>query len=209
MLLILLALVCSYLLGSIPTAYIFGKALKGVDIRTYGSGNVGATNAARLLGKRMGVLVLCLDILKGTLAVVLASLLVRSGFAVTHPDIFLCLVGAVCIAGHSWTIFLQFKGGKGIATTLGALIGLSVRIPGLGMIVLMLFLTWLLLFVLTRIVSLSSIIAAACFPVYLIVFRQSLFLIIAAFLLSCLVIIRHLPNIRRLRAGTEKKFNFR
>lgn len=209
MLSILLSLLASYLLGSVPTAYIFGKAIKGVDIRTFGSGNVGATNAARLLGKRIGFLVLFLDVLKGFVAVAGASILVRTGLALSHPDIFLVLVGIVCIAGHSWTVFLQFKGGKGIATTLGVLIGLSVRLPGLGFVVLTLLLVWALVFALSRIVSLSSVIASACFPFALIVSSQSLFLVCASVLLSGLVIFRHLPNIRRLLQGTEKKFKFR
>ena len=128
------ALVSSYLIGSIPTAYLFVRFLKGADIRKVGSGNVGATNALRVLGKGPGVLVLLLDIFKGFAAVVfLGNYFVnKPGFLEGHN--LLILMGLCCICGHNWTIFLQFKGGKGIATSFGVLLALSIQIHGLNIV---------------------------------------------------------------------------
>ena len=111
---ITLSVVISYLIGSIPTAYIFGKKLKGIDIRKHGSGNMGATNAIRVLGKGPGTLVLLIDIAKGIIpTTIMADLLGTT-------DLWMRLVwGLIAVCGHNWTVFLQFKGGKGIATGLG------------------------------------------------------------------------------------------
>lgn len=112
MLWIIITICASYLLGSIPTAYIFGRLLKGIDIRDFGSGNVGATNALRVLGKPVGITVLIIDILKGVLAVALLGNLLSAKVSFLPPEILRVMSGLCAIAGHNWTIFLNFKGGK-------------------------------------------------------------------------------------------------
>ena len=205
MLWIIAGIAISYLFGSIPTAFIFGKSLKGIDIRKFGSGNVGATNALRVLGKGTGIIVLSLDILKGIIPVVMAGLFFhREG---DYGDIYRILIGVSCICGHNWTVFLNFKGGKGIATTLGVLIGLSLKTPGLGSILLFLVLGWLLVFLIFRIVSLASITSAFLLPISAIFFKQSPPIIYATILLALFIIIRHKSNIINLLQGKEKKLD--
>ncbi len=205
MLLIILGLIVSYLIGSIPTAFIFGKLLKKIDIRKYGSGNVGATNALRVLGKRAGITVLILDILKGVISILLALVILPQ--TNVFSDIFRIVMGVCCICGHNWTIFLDFKGGKGIATTLGVLIGLALKTTGLGVILIFLILIWLLFIVLFRVVSLASIISAVFLPVLTIFFKQSVPIIIASLLLSFFIILRHKSNIYRMLQGKEPRVN--
>lgn len=203
MLPIIIAITISYLIGSIPTAYIFGRILKGQDIRRFGSGNVGATNAFRFLGKVPGMLVLLLDIGKGFLAIAaLGSFCVVRSHLVSN-EICLILIGIACIAGHNWTVFLGFKGGKGVATTLGVLLGLSIAIPGLRWILVLLLATWLGIFLVSGIVSLASVISAISLPIYIWLFKQSLALTLTGTLLSFFVLIRHKANIVRLFQGRE------
>jgi glycerol-3-phosphate acyltransferase PlsY len=208
MLWILLAIIVSYLIGSIPTAYIFGRLLKNIDIRKFGSGNVGATNALRVLGKWPGITVLILDVIKGILPIVFLGdfLLLKSTL---NPQAALIILGLSCIAGHNWTIFLNFKGGKGMATTLGVLIGLAFRIADLKMILVLLIMTWLLVFLITRIVSLASLISALALPVVMVLFKQSTILVITSLILSGFVILRHKSNLSRLLRGKETKLTFK
>src|SRR5665213_477816 len=131
----------AYLIGSIPVAYIFGRVLKGVDIREHGSGNMGATNAFRVLGKGPGTIVLNLDIIKGIIPVTLLA----NAFGLSDA-LSLVIIAVAAVAGHNWTIFLGFKGGKGMATTLGVLIGLAIQFQVLRVILLLVTLTWLVLF---------------------------------------------------------------
>lgn len=204
MLLIIAGLILSYLLGSIPTAYIFVRLLKGADIRKIGSGNVGATNAMRVLGKGMGILVLFLDVLKGFIAAVFLAdlILVRSEINAELPRI---LIGLACISGHNWTVFLQFKGGKGIATSLGVLLGLGLRVAGLNAVLGLTVATWLAVFILTRIVSLSSVLAGIFLPVYTAFFRLSTPILITNIVLAAFVVIRHRSNLTRLFQGKETR----
>jgi len=209
MLWIILGIIISYLFGSIPTAYIFGRLIKGTDIRKFGSGNVGATNALRLLGTGWGITVLVLDIVKGILPVIFLPVILNSKVASVTPDIFCILTGISCICGHNWTIFLKFKGGKGVATTLGVLIGLSVKITGLKIILGLIILIWLTTFMSSRIISLASIIAAASFPLLAFLFRQSYPMIFSGLLLAIFIILRHKPNIIRILEGKEAKLSFK
>lgn len=197
MLLIALGIAASYLIGSIPTAYIFGRLLKGIDIRKFGSGNVGATNAFRVLGKGWGIAVLVLDIAKGILAVVFLGNILASKNVFVSNELLLIIIGLSCVLGHNWTIFLSFKGGKGIATSLGVLLGLSIKIAGLKLIVLLLILTWLLVFLITRTVSLSSVFSGIALPVYMIIFKQHAILVYLSLLLCLFVILRHKANLKR------------
>ncbi|HOW42917.1 MAG TPA: glycerol-3-phosphate 1-O-acyltransferase PlsY [Candidatus Omnitrophota bacterium] len=209
MLSILPGIIVSYLIGSIPTAFIFGRLLKGIDIRQHGSGNVGATNALRTLGTVPGIIVLLLDVIKGIIPIVMIAQPLIHRTHAAHPDLILILLGISGIIGHNWTCFLNFKGGKGIATTLGVLIGLATAITGLRVIILLLLGTWIVVFAASRIVSLASIIAALSLPVYLIVFKQSKVILTAGFILTIFVLLRHSLNFRRLIRGEEKPLIFK
>ena len=205
---IILGTIISYLIGSIPTAYLFGRMLKGIDIRKFGSGNVGATNALRVLGRGPGVAVLILDIFKGFAVVYFIGNFISS--QVNYPGIIISIAfGIVAIIGHNWTVFLNFKGGKGIATTLGVLIGLTFSIAGLGIILGITILVWLVVFLVSRIVSLASIAAALSLPLVSVFFKQDIIILALSVLLCCFVILRHRANIQRLFKGKETKISFR
>ena len=202
------AIILSYLIGSIPTAYIFGRIVKGVDIRKHGSGNVGATNAFRVLGAGFGITVLLLDALKGLVCVVgLADYILSRGLAL-NPLMLRVVLGLTAVAGHSWTVFLNFKGGKGMAATLGVLVGLSIKFPILRIILLVEIALWLAVFLSSRIVSLASVISAIVFSIFFIIFRQSPYLVLMSLILSLLIVFRHKSNIFRLLRGEESRINF-
>lgn len=205
MLWIISGILISYLTGSIPTAYIFGRVLKGIDIRKFGSGNVGATNALRLLGKGPGIAVLILDILKGFLVV----LFLGNFFAfkvTTLPDVTTRIIlGLSCICGHNWTIFLGFKGGKGIATSLGVLFGLAAKISGLKIILALLIFIWLAIFFISRIVSVASVLSAMLLPVFMLLFKQPPTLTFLGFILAIFVVLRHRANLKRVFQGKEPR----
>lgn len=196
-------IIISYLLGSLPSAYIFGRLLKGIDIRKFGSGNVGATNASRVLGKSIGITVLMLDILKGFIAVaVLINFLALKAGSIPRETLGIVL-GFSCILGHNWPVFLKFKGGKGIATTLGVLLGLSINIAGLKLILILSLLTWLVVFIIIRIVSIASVLAAVSLPLYMALFKQTRVLIFFGISLSLLACLRHISNLKRFFQGKE------
>ena len=196
----------SYLVGSLPTAYIFGRLLKGIDIRTAGSGNVGATNALRVLGKGPGIAVLIIDIAKGLAAVLVLGAVCRRAI---DADLLRILLGLACIAGHNWTVFLGFKGGKGMATSLGVLLALGLTIAGMRYALVLVILVWFVVFLFSRIVSLSSVVSAAALPVFMIVTRQSAVLVGFSLLLAGFVAVRHRANIGRLRKGIEPQLKFK
>lgn len=198
-------IIVAYLIGSIPTAYLAAKQVQGIDIREHGSGNVGATNVFRVMGKKWGSLVLAADILKGW--VVVAILAPTAGaFPEISSTFRQLLFGAAAITGHTWTPWLKLKGGKGIATSAGVLIGIF---PLASFVVILI---WAVCFLVWRYVSLASIIAAAVFPVSLLILHRdiesfgSIFLISIA--LSALLIYNHRSNIERLRHGKELRVNF-
>lgn len=193
------AIIAGYLIGSIPTAYIFGRVLKGIDIRKFGSGNVGATNALRVLGKGPGICVLLLDIIKGFIPV----------FFLGHTELLRIIFGVSCIIGHNWTVFLNFKGGKGVATTLGVLLGLAFSIKGIGIALTITVLAWLIVFLSTRIISVASIISSLAFPLAVILLKQTPTIIYASLILAFFIILRHKANIKRLLQGKEPKTTFR
>lgn len=203
---IIAGIIFSYVLGAFPTAYLAGRLLKGEDIRKCGSGNVGATNALRVLGKGPGAAVLFIDVLKGTLAVTAFGDFIAAHNGWGLPGVSLQLLcGMAAVAGHNWPVFLGFKGGKGVATTLGVLIGLALRVPGLGLILVLVLLTWIVVFLLTRIVSIASVAAGILLPVYFAVFRFPLFWTAAGVVLGMLGVFRHRSNIARFLKGQEKK----
>jgi glycerol-3-phosphate acyltransferase PlsY len=192
--------VLAYLIGSIPVAYIFGRALKNLDIREYGSGNMGATNAFRVLGKGPGTMVLILDIIKGIIPVTILANFFGAGDALS-----LVIIGVAVVSGHNWTVFLGFKGGKGIATSLGVLIGLAIQLPGLRIVLGLVTLIWLLLFLFSGYVSLASITAAVALPVLMVVYEAPFPMKVMAIVLCIFIVFRHISNIKRLAKGYETR----
>ena len=202
MLALALSLIGSYLLGSIPFGLLAAKC-KGVDIRKHGSGNIGATNVWRVCGWRCGLPVFALDVLKGVAAVWLARWLVdRFGGDIAWTAI---AAAMACVIGHSFPVWLGFKGGKGVATSLGVFLGL-MPLPSLVAL-----LVWIVIFKMSGYVSLASIFAAVVLPAAAVAMQfthraygwpVSGFAVVA----GLLVILRHRSNITRLRAGTENRF---
>ncbi len=198
-----LAIILSYLLGSIPTSYIMGRLWKGIDLREHGSGNVGATNTFRVLGPAPGIIVLLADVLKGLVAILFISRLAISGPLSYEWIKVLCGMAAIC--GHNWTIFLKFKGGRGVATSIGVFFGLVWQAIGIA------FLIGIIIIFFTRYVSLGSILGALAFPflVAFLPFEWPLPYFWLAFLAALLVVIKHIPNIKRLIKGKENRISFR
>ena len=211
----LIVAVAGYLLGSVPTGFLVAKT-RGVDIRTVGSKNMGATNVFRVLGKGPGILVLLVDALKGFAAVVLVvnfypelNGLLPVVFpldGVSSPDLrwnLGIIAGLGSVLGHNYTCWLGFKGGKGIATSAGVYIALALLPVGIALAV------WMLLFLTTRDVSIASIGGAAALPVAVWLTQQNLLLGIVTTLIGALAIYKHKANIQRLIAGTESRFTFK
>ena len=198
-------LIVAYLIGSLPTGYIVAKRVRGIDIRREGSGNIGATNVFRVMGSKWGSVVLAIDILKGwAVTAVLAP--TASAFVELSPPLKQFLFAAAAIAGHTWTPWLKLKGGKGIATSAGALLGIFPFATLTALFI------WLLCFLIWHYVSLASIIAATSFPVLLLIFERRLesFPIIwwISLFIVALLIYNHRSNINRLRRGEEPRVNF-
>lgn len=198
-----LLIIIAYLLGSFPTAFIFGKLLRRIDIREHGSGNMGATNVLRVIGTLPGIFVLAIDIAKGLLGVTLVA-----DIWGVSPDINRLLLGLSVICGHNWPLFLKFRGGKGVATSAGVLLGLGFKTQGLGVIFLICFLIWLVVVLFTRYVALGSIAAALSLPVVSVIFKQPAEIVLFMVVLSLFVVYRHKPNIRELVAGRGRKSTF-
>ena len=203
-----LGFIASYLLGSVPFGFLIAKA-KGVDIRTVGSGNIGATNVFRTLGKGPGLLTFALDFLKGLLSVIGIAVLankVAGPVAEGHLPYLKLLCGVGAMVGHSFPVFLGFKGGKGVATGVGLVMGLAPAVAGIGLGV------WLVVFLVGRYVSLASILAAI--TVGALAWTKLMDgdpkRIVPAILsvLCALVVVRHNSNIKRLLNGTENRFTF-
>jgi glycerol-3-phosphate acyltransferase PlsY len=193
----------AYLIGSFPSAYLIGRA-RGVDIRTQGSGNVGATNALRVLGKKWGYLCLALDIGKGALAVWLAKLALAPAMGI-DPTMSAILAAIGVIIGHSFPVWLGFKGGKGMATSGGIAISLFPIIVFFVSIT-----AWIVVFFISRTVSIASMAATftLCSTLFILyaLGRTELSLAVVGAVMSVLVIWLHRANLRRLWAGTEPRF---
>lgn len=185
-------LLCSYLLGSIPTGLLLARAC-GIDIRAAGSGNIGATNVYRTAGRKLGVATLVLDCLKGLIPVLAARHL-------GLPDVWIAGVGLAAFLGHIYTVFLKFRGGKGVATALGVFLGVS-PLAVLGALALFVLVVWK-----WRYISLGSITAAAAFPVLTAAIDRRPLIVAMTIVIAALVIFKHSENIKRLRAGTESRF---
>ena len=205
---VLAGIIISYLIGSIPTAYIFGRILKGIDIRKFGSGNVGATNAFRVLGPAWGIVVLFLDVLKGLISVTWVTNHFLN-FWDNSGIVLRIIFGIVCVCGHNWTLFLRFKGGKGVATTLGVLTGIAIAVVELRLILLLVILVWLIVFSILRVVSVASVLSAIALPLFMIIFRQSRELLILSIILAIFITLRHKKNLLGLFRGQERPLSFK
>ena len=188
----------SYLLGTISTAYILVRLIKGKDIREFGSGNAGATNALRVLGKIPGFIVLVLDILKGVIAVTLIA-----GFIGQRADISIeiikSLFGLSAVCGHVFNVFLGFKGGKGVATGAGVLISLNPLSVLWGVIVFIVIVAW------SKYVSLGSIVCSILIPFFMLIMHSPYPYTVLAALLCIIIVAKHKANINRLLTGRERK----
>lgn len=213
MLNLIIIVILAYLVGSIPTSILIARGVKGIDIRQHGSGNAGGTNVFRVLGWKYGVLTIILDALKGAVAVILIARLYLGNFpfpnATPFDDFTLVqiIAGLVAVVGHIWTIFAGFKGGKGIATSLGFLIAIITVDMFIALGVFFLVVT------VSRYVSLGSILAAISVPLILII-RENIFnveisgyhtILPFAILLALLVIYTHRANVGRLLNGSESR----
>lgn len=188
-------LILGYFMGSVPTGYILAKVLRGIDIRTIGSGNIGATNAGRLLGRKWAIAIALFDMLKGGIIVLIASFF-------TSDPLILALTGVMSVIGHDYTVWLRFRGGKGVATTFGVFAFFDLFNPWpalLGGAV------WYMVLKKTKYVSVSSMIGLFSAVLMMFVFGMPLEYRIAGILLTTLSVWRHRPNIRNLIAGVEKR----
>jgi len=203
-----LCIVIAYLLGSIPTSYLIGRIFFQTDIRQSGSGNTGATNALRTFGTKVGVIVLIIDMLKGVAAVLLAQYLLIFAPSEFSFNLFVCLSAFTVILGHVYSIWLGFKGGKGVATAAGVFLAL-LPIPFLYCLVLFGFIVYM-----TKYVSLGSIVAVSAFLI-IEVFSQyiegfsNLPRVVLIALVVVLILVRHKANIKRLFEGNENKISFK
>jgi glycerol-3-phosphate acyltransferase PlsY len=203
---LVLAVCClGYLFGSFPAGYFAGR-IAGVDVRSVGSGNIGATNVLRVLGKPWGYTVFFVDAFKGFAAVRLAFFLAEHlSFTRPHAVYFAILAAVMCVVGHTFPIWLGFKGGKGVATSAGAIFGLM---PLAAVII---FLVWVVVFEITRYVSVASLVAASALPATVALLLHwemvdGVALLYFSTVLAILVVWRHRANFSRLLKGTEQRF---
>ncbi len=201
----LAALIAAYVLGSIPTSVWFGKIFYKIDLRDYGSGNAGATNALRVFGNKAGALVLLLDALKGFGAISLSYFFVGSFASENFMVIYQLILGSMALIGHVFPLFAHFRGGKGIAT----LVGIAVAMFPLAVLICLT--VFLAVFLPTRYVSLGSMSAAIAFPLVVFFVLQSNLTaeIIFAIAVAVFVPFTHIKNIKRLLKGEENKLVFR
>ena len=196
----ILLMVLGYILGSIPNALWIGKVFKGIDVREHGSKNTGSTNAARVLGFKLGVFTLILDILKGAIPTFLAM---KYGNFFQDTVINGILVGIVSIFGHSFSIFLKFKGGKAVATTVGVFL---ILVPKAILFAAIIFFG---LFAIFKYVSLSSIFSALSLPIFIYLIYKNISLTFFGIIIAILIVVRHKSNIEKLLNGTESKFGIK
>lgn len=194
-----ISVLAAYLIGSFPTSYIMARLLKGIDIREAGSKNAGATNVLRVVGKVPALLTLIVDILKGLLVV---TVIADYSYSFDIPfvlDFYKPFLGFTVVCGHIWPVWLKFRGGKGVATTLGVALGIAplVLLPSL--------VVWVIVFALKKYVSLASILSLIAFPIFSCVLNCSVYLTLMSVVICAIVIYKHKENIRRLIKGEENK----
>jgi acyl phosphate:glycerol-3-phosphate acyltransferase len=195
-------ILAAYLLGSIPTSYLFGRS-RGIDLRQHGSRNIGATNALRVLGTKIGIITMIIDIAKGFFAVYVSKLILPE-----IPVLYLIFIGLAAVIGHIFTIFLKFKGGKGVATSAGVFLALA---PAASLIAVAVF---IITVAMSKYVSLGSILAAAALFIYELVINlsnsfQNYEILIFTSVIFMFILIKHRSNINRILKGEENKLNFR
>lgn len=195
--------IAAYLLGSVPFGLLVARA-RGVNIREAGSGNIGATNVFRCVGKPWGIVTFLCDFLKGYLPALLFPLAVECCPVYDAGSALAVLCGCMAVVGHNWPVYVGFKGGKGIATSAGALLGIAPAAMGTGL------LAWVVVFLATRYVSLASILAALLLAVasWFLYRGDGLVIPVALSLLGVMAVLRHKANIGRLIKGTEHRFQF-
>ena len=195
-------IIATYLTGSIPVSYLLCKKIKNVDIRTVGSKNIGATNAGRVLGKQWFFIITLLDAFKGFITVFTANYLMGEEEIIMHPVVPV-LIGLIAIVSHTFSIYLNFKGGKGVAVSAGVLLALDFRIMLIGLLL------FILIVAISKYISLGSIIASISMPTsYLILYYDDIDFYFLGFCLviGFYVIFKHRTNIKRLISGTERKW---
>jgi glycerol-3-phosphate acyltransferase PlsY len=213
MLNLILIIILSYLIGSIPTSIIVSKLVRGIDIRNYGSGNAGGTNVIRVLGLKYGIFVILFDAFKGFFAVsFIARWLFDPGIgSILNLTTVQIIAGCSAVVGHIWTIFAGFRGGKGVSTSAGMLLGIAPVELGIAILI------FIIVVSLTRYVSLGSITSAFLFP-FIVIFSEKVMnvkhsdfktLLVFVSIVAILIIVKHRSNIKRLLSGTENKLNLR
>ena len=195
----IISVALAYVIGSFPTSFIMARATKGIDIRQVGSGNAGATNVLRSVGKLPALVTLIVDIAKGIFVVTIIANFFYTYIENLDYDFYRSFLGLVAVCGHIWPVWLGFRGGKGVATTLGVALGLApiVLLPSAFI--------WLVLFFTTNYVSLASICAMIAFPMIAIAFGQSIYLVLISAVICSISIFKHRENITRLLKGQENK----
>ena len=194
-------LILSYLIGGIPFGFLVVYLVKKADIRGLGSGNIGATNVTRVLGKKWGISVFVLDFLKGFIVPLIVP------FFVSNPPTFLFILAIIAVVcGHNWTPFLQFKGGKGVSTSLGGIAGLSVQFSLLLILFLIAVSIWVVAFFISKTLSLASLASAFSFFVFSLIFSLPLEFKAFSLLLFVFILIRHKKNIKNLLKNKESHF---
>lgn len=195
----IISIALSYIIGSFPTSFLLAKVLKGVDIRQVGSKNAGATNVFRTVGKLPGFVTLVVDIFKGIIVVTVITNLCYAFEKNLDYDFYRAVLGLSVVCGHIWSLFLKFRGGKGVATTLGValIIAPGILLPSL--------LIWIIVFFLSNYVSLASIAALASFPIFAIIGNMPMYTVIISAIICAISIYKHKDNIRRLLKGEENK----
>jgi glycerol-3-phosphate acyltransferase PlsY len=199
--LILIPILTSFFLGSIPFGFLCVYAVKKIDIRNFGSSNIGATNVTRVLGRQWGIVVFILDFLKGFLAPLLVKIFVKDA-----SNFLFIIASIVAVCGHNWTPFLKFKGGKGVSTSLGAIGGLCVIFPDLTVNFVIALVVWVVIFFIFRIVSIASIISTFSFLIFSFIFSLPLEFKIFSLLLFVFILIRHKKNIESILQKKELNF---
>lgn len=194
----IIMLILCYFIGAIPSGVWIGKIFKNIDVRDYGSKNSGATNSYRVMGPKFGVAVLIADTLKGFLSLLIASKYIDNPFQIL-------VLAMVTILAHTYSCFINFKGGKGVATSLGVFLFLT---PYVILILILIFLT---VFAMFRYVSLASVVTAGALPILVFIMdkNDNIYLFILSLIIGIFVIYRHKTNIERLFKGTETKFKFK
>jgi len=204
-------IIAAYLFGAFPTAYVIHRIRKGDDIRKYGSGNAGGTNVARTLGTGYGVLTIIVDVIKGFIPILVLYFIYPHIYPQDKNLMLLSIVSVAVVLGHDFPVYIKFKGGKGVSTSLGVMIGIST-LPFINNPIwlkilpfIIIFGIWVVIFAVSRIVSLASLITAVVLPILFYFIGYTWPIVIAAFLLCALTFITHRENIKRLINKKEKK----